>query len=108
MPAADRDDTVVDVTPVDPRNASHVEAAEATRVDLRAGHLVVQAPKRLARFLVGEAIVARVLLPAGSRVRADVSFGDITANGLGALPRRSRSPVSSGREALAPRASGQT
>lgn len=84
--ASDRTDTVVTVSPTNPKKAPDRRGAEATKVDFDGQRLTVTGPKP--RFTVigpSESIDVKVELPTGSRLTAESSVGSIRANGrLGA------------------------
>jgi hypothetical protein len=82
--ASDRTDTVVDVRPTDPSDASDVQAAEETRVDYSAGTLTVKAPKMRPFDFSNKtrSIDVTVELPAGSRVHGNTGVGDLHGTGL--------------------------
>lgn len=71
--ANDRADTIVEVRPSDPTKRSDVAAAEQTRVDYANGHLLVKGPSgwRQWRARRSESIDVEIVVPAGSRVRAE-------------------------------------
>ncbi len=86
--AGDRGDVDVDVRPGDPTKAADVKAAEATTVEMTAGHLVVKTPRSWRRFTPfggHEMVDVTIELPTGSQVTVDSDFGAIVADGeLGA------------------------
>lgn len=81
--ASDRTDTVVDVRPSDPADASDVRAAEQTRVEFSGGTLLVKGPRaNLLDFSnKTRSIEVTVELPAGSRVQGSTGLGDLHATG---------------------------
>jgi hypothetical protein len=81
--AGERADTVVEVRATDPDDHAHVEVAQATRVEMAGGRLLVAAPKPslLARILNSPCIDIVISLPAGSAVSADLAAGNIGATG---------------------------
>jgi hypothetical protein len=90
--ASERTDTVVDVRPTDPADASDVKAAEQTRVDFSGGTLSVKGPRMnpLSFSNKTRSIEVTVELPAGSRVRGSAGVGDLHGTGrLGACQYRS-------------------
>jgi hypothetical protein len=81
--ASQRTDTVVDVRPTDPANASDVRAAEQTIVEFSAGTLTVKGP-RLNPFdwtNKTRSIEVTVELPEGSRVLGSTGVGDLCGQG---------------------------
>ena len=84
--AGDRDDTVVEVRPVDASKGRDVKAAERTTVDFSNGVLTIATPEKNAAFGPSGAVEVTVQLPAGSRIRATGSaelrgagrLGDVT------------------------------
>lgn len=88
LDAGERDDVVVEVRPGDPTKASDVKAAEATTVEMTAGHLVVKTPRSWRRFTPfggHELVDVAIELPSGSQVTVDSDFGAIVTSGeLGA------------------------
>lgn len=81
--ASERSDTVVDVRPTDPAERSHVELAEATRVELLGDQLRVVAPKPslFARIRTSPCLDIVVSLPTGSTVRAELAAGNVAGSG---------------------------
>lgn len=81
--ASDRTDTVVEVAPLDPSNASDVKAAEQTVVEFSGGTLSVRAPRmRLLDFTnKSRSIEVTIELPEGSRVQGSSGLGDLHATG---------------------------
>ncbi|WP_086821030.1 DUF4097 family beta strand repeat-containing protein [Allokutzneria sp. NRRL B-24872] len=81
--ASERTDTVVEVVPTNPDDASDVKAAEQTRVDYADGNLVITGPKSVTLGLSKKtrSIDVTVQLPTGSRLDGDVALGEITAQG---------------------------
>jgi DUF4097 and DUF4098 domain-containing protein YvlB len=80
--AGDRVDTVVEVRPTNEADEADVRAAELTRVDYKAGRLVVKGPRPRRMFSrKTESIDVRIELPTGSSVNADVTVGGCTAEG---------------------------
>ena len=81
--ASDRSDTVVEVRPTDPDDRSHVELAEATRVELLADQLRVLAPKPslMSRILYSPCVDIVISLPSRSAVRAELGAGNVGAAG---------------------------
>ncbi|MGA8015195.1 MAG: hypothetical protein WCB85_04680, partial [Candidatus Dormiibacterota bacterium] len=72
--AADRRDTVVEVRPSDPSKRSDVSAAEDTLVEYAGGTLVVRAPRRWARSVLGagsQSVDVEIAVPAGSRLTVE-------------------------------------
>lgn len=81
--ASDRTDTVVDVAPTDPADASDVKAAKQTVVDFSGGTLSVKAP-RMNPFDISNktrSIEVTVELPAGSRLQGRSGVGDLHGAG---------------------------
>ncbi|MFR9794474.1 DUF4097 family beta strand repeat-containing protein [Streptomyces sp. MS06] len=85
--AADRTDTTVDVRPADAARSRDTEAAERIRVGYADGVLRIDAPEPGKRFLGHSgAVEVTVCLPAGSRVEAKASSGELRGVGrLGAV-----------------------
>lgn len=81
--ASDRTDTVVDVQPSDPSNASDVKAAEQTRVEFSGGTLSVKGPRLNPLDLSRKtrSIEVTVELPTGSRVQGNTGLGDLHGTG---------------------------
>jgi len=82
--AGERSDTVVEVTPNRASNPSDVKAAEQTRVEFAQGRLLILTPKSWKRYTPfggAEAVNVRVDLPAGSRINAETSVGDVGCEG---------------------------
>lgn len=82
--AGDRADTVVEVRPSDESDESDVKAARATRVHFADGALTVRGPQaRMLDFSKRtRSVDVLVELPAGSRVRVDMSVGDCRGTGV--------------------------
>jgi hypothetical protein len=80
--ATSRTDTVVDVTPRNPKKDADVRAAEQTRVTYTGGTLTVTSPKSN-RLGLGRTGIVDVLceLPAGSRVEANGSWTEVRGEG---------------------------
>lgn len=81
--ASDRTDTVVDVRPTDPSDASDVNAVEQTRVEFTAGTLTVKGP-RMKPFDFSNktrSVEVTIELPAGSQVHGSTGVGDLHATG---------------------------
>jgi hypothetical protein len=72
LTAGDRTDTVVEVRPSDPSQELDVQAAEQTRVEFSAGHLLIRTPKQRGLNPFGKvgSVDLSVELPAGSQVDA--------------------------------------
>jgi hypothetical protein len=81
--ASNRSDTVVDVRPTDPDDRAHVEASQATRVELLGDQLRVTAPKPslMARILNSPSLDILVGVPTGSALRVDLAAGNVEATG---------------------------
>ncbi|MFC4337023.1 DUF4097 family beta strand repeat-containing protein [Salininema proteolyticum] len=80
--AGDRDETVVEVHPVDPSRELDVEAAEKVDVDFSGGVLTVEHPKLRTMFAKKfGAVRVRVELPTGSDVRAGTAQGELLSQG---------------------------
>lgn len=79
--ASDRDDTEVEVTPVDPDNGKDVEAAEGTTVDFTSGRLTVKTPRHRSIFGRPGSVDVTVRLPTGSQVVGKGALADFTAEG---------------------------
>lgn len=85
--ASQRTDTVVDVRPTNPADASDVKAAEGTRVEFADGKLEVIAPKGWKHYTSlkneSHSIEVTIELPSGSAVHGDSAMGDF--DGVGQL-----------------------
>lgn len=83
--ASDRTDTVVEVRPTNPANASDVKAAEGTRVELVDGRLDIHAPKGWKHYTsfrgTSNSIDVTIELPAGSNVQGDSAMGNFIGEG---------------------------
>jgi DUF4097 and DUF4098 domain-containing protein YvlB len=79
--ASDRDDTEVEVRPLDPSRASDIRAAEQARVDFHNGTLTVTAGRRFISLGRGGAVSVDIALPSGSRLRASAASADVHADG---------------------------
>ncbi|MEA5366381.1 DUF4097 family beta strand repeat-containing protein [Amycolatopsis sp., V23-08] len=80
--ASDRDDTVVEILPVDPHDRDDVAAVKKTQVEFSDGALLVKGPKYYTKlFGKGGSIVVTVELPSGSRIRGTTAMGDFRATG---------------------------
>ncbi|MCP3805592.1 DUF4097 family beta strand repeat-containing protein [Allokutzneria sp. A3M-2-11 16] len=81
--ASDRTDTVVEVVPSNPGDASDVKAAEQTRVDHVDGKLLVIGPKSplLDFSKKTRSVDVTIELPRGSRVDSDTGLGDVRSAG---------------------------
>ncbi|HYQ69455.1 DUF4097 family beta strand repeat-containing protein [Actinophytocola sp.] len=81
--AGDRTDTVVDVAPTDPANASDVMAAKQTVVDFSGGTLSVKGPKLRPLSLSKQtrSIEVTIEVPSGSRVQGSTGLGDLHTTG---------------------------
>jgi hypothetical protein len=84
--AGDRDDTIVTVSPTNPKKAVDVRGAQETKVDFDGQRLTITGPRPRFSF-VGpyESVDVKVELPAGSRLTAETSVGAVRSSGrLGA------------------------
>jgi DUF4097 and DUF4098 domain-containing protein YvlB len=91
--ASDRHDTVVTVSPRNPRSSADVTAAEQALVTFTAGELVVRSTgrPRLLFFGSGPEVEVEVALPEGSALDVRVSAGEIACAGrLGAVHLESK------------------
>lgn len=79
--AADRTETKVEVRPSDPSKPADVRGAAKTFVDLSSGRLVVKGPKQPNFLGRSETVDVLIELPAGSRVEAQLTMGNFTAQG---------------------------
>jgi DUF4097 and DUF4098 domain-containing protein YvlB len=81
--AGDRDTTTVDVVPTDPSNHEDVRAAEQTRVEYTAPHLLVRVPKLRSWSIrsAGGSVDVTVELPAGSRVHGSGQLASFDSDG---------------------------
>ena len=80
--AGERTDTVVEVRPSNENDESDVEAARQVRVDFADGELRITGPKRTFDFSrKTRATDVTVELPAGSRVSADLTAGNVRTIG---------------------------
>src|SRR3954470_13969590 len=82
--AGDRDTTTVDVVRSDASNPEDVRAADQTRVEYTAPHLLVRAPKLRSWSMrnAGGSIDVTVELPAGSRVHGSGQLASFDSDGL--------------------------
>ncbi|MFG2500172.1 DUF4097 domain-containing protein [Streptomyces sp. NPDC048441] len=78
--ASDRPDTVVEVTPLDPKKDKDVRAAEQTEVTYTGGVLTIRTKQR---YLIGPtgAVDVRVELPTGSHVEVTGSWTQVLGEG---------------------------
>ena len=82
--ASDRADTTVEVRPTNPAKKADVTAAEQTRVEYEAGHLLVKGPSGWRHWMPhrgSESIDVVIGLPAGSRVRAEAGVAALHGRG---------------------------
>jgi hypothetical protein len=81
--ASNRDTTTVEVVPSDPSNDEDVRAAEQTRVEYAAPHLLVRAPKLRSWSIrsAGGSVDVTVELPAGSRVHGGGQLASFDSDG---------------------------
>ncbi|MCQ4121810.1 DUF4097 family beta strand repeat-containing protein [Rhodococcus tibetensis] len=81
--ARDSKDTVVEVRPSDSSHEPDVRAAEQTRVDYSAGHLLVKAPRQRGLGLFGRtgSVDVTVELPTGSRLEAKAAVAAFRSAG---------------------------
>ncbi|SDM39046.1 DUF4097 family beta strand repeat-containing protein [Allokutzneria albata] len=81
--ATDRADTVVEVRPTNPDDASDVKAAEQTRIDYADGKLTVLGPKSpvLDFSKKTRSVDVTIELPRGSRVDSDTGLADVRSAG---------------------------
>lgn len=79
--ATDRDDTVVEVLPSNPRRAADVTAAEQTTVDYADGRLRITGPRRWAIIGPSETIEVRLQVPAGSSLVGRLGVGNLRTVG---------------------------
>ncbi|MCW2749639.1 MAG: hypothetical protein JWR83_749 [Aeromicrobium sp.] len=83
--ASDRTDTVVDVRPTDPSNATDVKAAEGTRIEFADGKLEVIAPKGWKHYTSfrgqSNSIDVTIELPTGSSLHGDSAMGNFVGEG---------------------------
>jgi DUF4097 and DUF4098 domain-containing protein YvlB len=83
--ASDRTDTVVEVRPTNPANASDVKAAEATRVEFTDGRLEVMAPKGWKHYTSfrgqSNSVEVTIELPTGSTLHGDSAMGNFIGEG---------------------------
>jgi DUF4097 and DUF4098 domain-containing protein YvlB len=81
--ASERTDTVVDVQPTDPSDASDVKAAKQTVVDFSGGTLSVKGPKLRPLSLSKQtrSIDVTIEVPEGSRVQGNTGLGDLYTTG---------------------------
>ena len=79
--AEDRDDTTVEVRPVDDSSKTDLKAAEQTRIEYADGGLLVRAPKLGTLFTRTGAVDVTIALPAGSRVQGETGLGELRCRG---------------------------
>jgi DUF4097 and DUF4098 domain-containing protein YvlB len=81
--ASDRADTVVEVVPMDERDAQDVQAAEETRVEYADGKLLVKTPKARGFSYAARrrSVEVRIEVPTGSQVRGDTGMGQFRFTG---------------------------
>lgn len=81
--AGERTHTTVEVAPTNPAHESDVRAAEQVRVDYTAGTLLIKAHKPRALDLSNKtrSVQVTIELPAGSRINARTSVGDLYGTG---------------------------
>lgn len=79
--ATDRDDTVVSVLPGDESRSADVWAVQHTRVDFRAGTLIISGTKRALAAFRGGVIDVEIGLPARSRLQASLASATMRAEG---------------------------
>src|SRR5256886_2150680 len=81
--ASDRDDTAVEIRPSDESHEPDVRAAEQTRVEYSAGHLLVKGPRPRSLSLFGKpgSIDVTIGLPTGSQVYGDASVAAFRCTG---------------------------
>jgi DUF4097 and DUF4098 domain-containing protein YvlB len=82
--ASERSDTVVEVRPSDPRRGEDVHAAEAARVELASGRLLVKTArtwKRWTPFSDGGSIEVSIELPRGSQLIVEAGVASVRSTG---------------------------
>lgn len=81
--AEDRTDTVVEVRPTDPGDASDVKAAEQTTVEFTEGVLSIRAPRpSVVDFSQkNRSVDVTIALPTGSHLRGKAALGDLHLSG---------------------------
>jgi len=80
--ASDRADTVVEVRPTDETDESDVKAAQQARVDYVDGALTVRGKTFVHNFSKKtHSVDLRIELPAGSRVRTELTSGEVRSTG---------------------------
>jgi hypothetical protein len=79
--AADRDDSTVDIQPVDPKSKADQRIVEQTRVEYADGRLTVRAPKLGTLFGRNGAIDVLLALPLRSQLNVDTGVGEVRCVG---------------------------
>lgn len=83
--ASDRTDTVVEVRPSNPANATDVKSAEDTRVEFADGKLEVHAPKGWKHYTSfrgqSNSVDVTIELPTGSTLHGDSAMGNFVGEG---------------------------
>jgi hypothetical protein len=81
LTATDRDDTDVEIRPVDPSRSSDVRAAQQAKVDFHNGNLTVTAGGKFISFGRGGAVHIDIAVPSGSRLRTSAASASVQAEG---------------------------
>jgi DUF4097 and DUF4098 domain-containing protein YvlB len=79
--AGDRDDTTVDVRPVDESSKADLKVVEQTRVEYADDRLVVRAPKLGMLFTRTGSVDVTIELPSGSQVQGETGMGELRCEG---------------------------
>lgn len=83
--ASDRPDTVVEVTPSNPKRSGDVQLASEATVTFADNTITVRVPKKLSLFGPGDSVGVRVAVPTGSAVTVDAAYATVRTTGeLGA------------------------
>lgn len=79
--AADRADTIVEVTPTNPSRATDVTAAEQTTVAYSGGRLRIATPRQPNRPAKVRSVDIDIQVPSGSALHGETQLGDLTVSG---------------------------
>ena len=79
--ATDRDDTVVEVTPSNPKRSGDVQLASEATITFTDDTVAVRVPKKLSLFGPGDSVGVRIALPTGSAVTVDAAYATVRTTG---------------------------